>query len=266
MSRKKITTRTLKEMKQDGKRIAALTAYDYLTASILDASEIDLILVGDSAGMVIKGQDTTVSMSMDEMLYHVRAVHNGVDIAFLLADMPFLAYQTGIDTAVKNAGMLLQAGAEGVKVEGGEEVADIVHRMVQFGIPVMGHIGLQPQSINVYGGYQAHGMNPDEKAELIKKAQVLEDAGCFGIVLEKIVMDVAKEITHAVHIPTIGIGSGPHCDGQVLVTPDMLGMNTRFKPRFVRPYAELETVMTDAFQRYVKDVKMNKYPTAEESY
>lgn len=263
---KKISILTLQQMKQSGEKITALTAYDYLTASILDESGIDLILVGDSAANVFAGYSTTLPMTMDEMLYHTRSVARGVKNALLIADMPFLSYHCSIDSAVCNAGEFLKAGAEGVKLEGGQIITDRIFRLTRMGIPVMGHIGLQPQSVHQVGGYYTMGETEADIKRLIEEARALEEAGAFAMVVEKVTAKAAEEITKNVQIPTIGIGAGNNCDGQILVTPDMLGMNPEFKPKFLRHYAALKSIMLSAFQQYQEDVKKGKYPTDEESY
>jgi len=263
---KKVTTETIRMMKEHKEKIAALTAYDYLMARILDSSGIDLILIGDSAGNVIAGYDTTLPVSMDEMLYHTRAVRNGVKRALIILDMPFLTYQCGIDEAVRNAGLFLKEGAEAVKLEGGREVADIIHRLTGFGIPVMGHLGLVPQSIRKLGSYKVRGKKSDERSRILKDAKILEEAGIFSLVLEKVPDDLAHEITESISVPTIGIGAGPHCDGQILVSHDMLGMNEEFKPKFLRIYANLAQKMRDAFVQYIADVKGGSFPADDESY
>ena len=262
----KITIRTLQEMKTSGEKIAALTAYDFLTARVLDESGIDVILVGDSAANVFAGYKTTLPLTMEEMLYHTRSVARGVKHALLVSDMPFLSYQGSIDEAVTNAGRLLKDGAEGVKLEGGRIISDCVYRLSHIGIPVMGHIGLQPQSIHQAGGYHTRGESEAERKILIEDAIALEEAGAFSIVLEKIAADAAAEISKSVKIPTIGIGAGAGCDGQILVTPDMLGMNPEFHPKFVRQYAELKDTMRNAFARYIADIKNGSFPGSEESY
>ncbi len=262
----KTTVRTLQEMKSAGDKIAALTAYDFLTARVLDESGIDIILVGDSAANVFAGYRTTIPLTMEEMLYHTRSVARGVSRALLISDMPFLSFQCSIDSTVCNAGRLLKDGAEGVKLEGGRIVCDHVYRLSHVGIPVMGHIGLQPQSIHQAGGYRTRGESEEERKLLVEDALALEEAGAFSIVLEKITAEAAAEITRAVKIPTIGIGAGVGCDGQILVTPDMLGMNPEFNPKFVRRYAALKSAMQDAFGRYISDVKQGRFPGKDESY
>src|SRR4051812_110068 len=218
---RKVTTLRLQEMKQAGERISALTAYDYLTARLLDQAGIDMILVGDSASMVFAGNDTTLPMKMDEMLYHVRVVTKAVKRALVVADMPFMSYHQGADQALGNAGRLMQDGlAEAVKLEGGESICPIVHRIVDAGIPVMGHIGLQPQSIHTYGTYKTRGSDPEEAERIVAEAHALENAGAFAVVIEKVPAGLATRISGELRIPTIGIGAGRGCDGQILVTPD----------------------------------------------
>ncbi len=265
-SEKKVTAETIMSMKKNGEKIAALTAYDYMMAKILDNSGIDLILIGDSAGNVIAGYETTLPVTIDEMLYHTRCVCNGAKTALVILDMPFLSYQCGLNEAVKNAGMFIKEGAEGVKIEGGREVAEIIQRLTGFGIPVMGHLGLTPQSIRKFGTYKVRGKEKEERKRMIEDAKILEEAGAFSMVLEKVPDDLARDISEAVSIPTIGIGAGPFCDGQILVTHDMLGMNEDFKPKFLRHYAQLAKEMRGAFNNYITDVKNNSFPADEESY
>lgn len=264
---KRTTVPAIVEMKRQGRRIAVLTAYDALMASILDASGIDIILVGDSAGMVMGGHENTLAVTMDEMLLYTRSVRRSVNRALLVADMPFLSYQTSIPDAVKNAGRFLQeAGAEAVKLEGGRAIEPTVCRLTELGIPVMGHIGLTPQSVHSFGGYGLQGSEKARADELKKDALALQEAGAFSIVLEKIPAALAKEISASLSIPTIGIGAGPHCDGQVLVSHDMLGLYDKFKPKFVRRYAEMGKEMMEAFIRYIEDVKEGNFPAEDESY
>ncbi|RKY53392.1 MAG: 3-methyl-2-oxobutanoate hydroxymethyltransferase [Candidatus Neomarinimicrobiota bacterium] len=263
----KITIPLLRKMKKDGEKIACLTAYDWMMASLLDTVGIDLILVGDSGAMVFAGHETTLPITMDQMLYHTQAVSRGVKHALIIADMPFLSYQTSSEKAIENAGRFLkEGGADGVKIEGGEPMAETIHKLVDVGIPVMGHLGLTPQSIHAFGGYRLRGKGTKEAEGLKHDAKILEQAGVFSIVLEKIPVSLAEEITKSVSIPTIGIGAGPHCDGQILVTHDMLGLFETFKPKFVRRYAELAQIIRDATERYIKDIKQGKYPSKEESY
>lgn len=264
---KKVTAPSLTKMKEKGEKISVLTAYDYLMANMLDEAGIDVILVGDSLGMVVLGYDSTIPVTMEMMLHHVAAVKRGVNRALLVADMPFLSYQKGVNNAIENAGRFLQeSGAEAVKLEGGEIVAETVENLVKFGIPVMGHIGLTPQSINQFGSYNVIGKQKMVAKKLIGDAKILEDSGAFSIVLEKVPSVLAKEISESIKIPTIGIGAGKHCDGQVLVSHDMLGIYDKFNPKFVRRYAELATEMRNAFASYIKDVKNNKFPAENESY
>jgi len=254
-------------MKTKGEPIACLTAYDYLTASILDAAGIDLILVGDSAGNVFAGYDTTIPMTMEQMLYHAQVVARGVERAFVVADLPFMSYQVSEEEALRNAGRFVkEALAEAVKLEGGEYVCPTIRRIVNAGIPVMGHLGLTPQSIHKFGSYKARGASSAEAEHIIADAEALQDAGVFAIVLEKIPADLARRVTESLTIPTIGIGAGPSCDGQVLVTPDMLGIFEKFRPRFVRRYGDIGTQMTAAFERYREDVKKRAFPSDDESY
>jgi 3-methyl-2-oxobutanoate hydroxymethyltransferase len=264
---RKITTKTLYLSKEKGIPITTLTAYDFITARLLDQAGIDIILVGDSLSNVFQGNDTTLPVTMDEMIYHTKAVCKGVERAMVVVDMPFMSYQTNVDEAFRNAGRIMkETPAGGVKLEGGERVASSVRKITEAGIPVMGHIGLTPQSIHQFGSYKARGTDKKEAETLIKDAKILEEAGAFSVVLEKIPAMLAKTITENVKIPTIGIGAGIHCDGQVLVTPDMLGLNVDFHPRFVRHYAELSSVILNAVKKYVKDIKEKQFPSEKESY
>jgi 3-methyl-2-oxobutanoate hydroxymethyltransferase len=263
----KITVPKIIEMKRTGEKITSLTAYDWLLASLLDSAGIDIILVGDSAAMVFAGHDTTLPMTMDQMLYHTRAVTRGVKRALVIADMPFLSFQVTSERAIGNAGRFLQEGrASGVKIEGGEPVAETIRKITDVGIPVMGHLGLTPQSIQSFGGYRLRGKMETEAVAIRKDAKILEQAGAFAIVLEKIPSSLAGEITKSVSIPTIGIGAGPDCDGQILVTPDMLGLFESFKPKFVRQYANLAGTVRSAASGFMKDVKSGAYPSREESF
>lgn len=262
----KVTVRLFRQMKSQEK-IAVLTAYDHLMAHLLDEVGIDAILVGDSVGMVFSGYQTTLSVSMEEMIYHTKAVRRGVERALLIGDMPFLSYQASLKDAVVNAGRFLQeAGAEAVKIEGGQEMVETISKLTGVGIPVMGHLGLTPQSVHQFGGYRVRGKSQAEAQRLIRDAQAIEEAGCFSVVLEKIPSDLARQITQQLKIPTIGIGAGPHCDGQVLVVHDMLGLFEKFKPKFVRHYAQVAEQMRGAFQAYIQDVKEGTFPGPEESY
>ncbi len=264
---RKITTKTLQVLKHKGIKISALTAYDFITAKILDQAGIDLILVGDSLSNVFQGNETTLPVTMDEMIYHTKAVCKGIDRAMVVVDLPFMSYQTNTDEAFRNAGRILkETPAGGVKLEGGERIAESVRKITEAGIPVMGHIGLTPQSIHQFGSYKARGKNVDEAEQILNEALVLEQAGAFSIVLEKIPKELSARITSSLKIPTIGIGAGMHCDGQILVTQDMLGLNTDFHPRFVRYYAELAREIDSSVRKYIDDVKGSLFPTDSESY
>jgi len=263
----KITTKSLEEMKKKGVKISALTAYDYIMAELLDESGIDLILVGDSASTVFAGEDTTLPITIDQMLYHVKVVTRAVQRALVVADMPFMSYQVSTEDAIRNAGRFMKEGrAEAVKLEGGQEFIPTISRLVQIGIPVMGHLGLTPQSIHKFGTYKTRGKTDAEMKKLLTDAKALEDAGVFAIVLEKIPRSLAAEITQAISVPTIGIGAGVECDGQILVVHDMLGLYERFNPRFVRKYAEMAEEMRKAFRAYREDVLSRKFPSDKESY
>jgi 3-methyl-2-oxobutanoate hydroxymethyltransferase len=264
---KKITAPYLAQMKKNRERISVLTAYDYLTASMVDEAGIDVILVGDSVGMVFAGFESTLPVTMEMMLYHVAAVHRGVKHALLVADMPFNSYQPSEAIAIGNAGRFLkEACAEAVKIEGGAHMVPTITKMVQSGIPVMGHIGLTPQSINQFGSYSVIGREEAVAAQLKKDALALQQAGVFSLVLEKVPANLATEISESLSIPTIGIGAGAGCDGQVLVSHDMLGIFDKFRPKFVRRYAELADTMRKAFSDYNEDVKQGKFPASDESY
>lgn len=264
---RKVTTHRLTQMKAAGEPISCLTAYDYLTAEIIDGAGIDLILVGDSAGNVFAGHDTTIPMTMEQMLYHTEVVARATHRALVVADLPFMAYQVSEEDALRNAGRFIkEALAEAVKLEGGRHICPTIERIVNAGIPVMGHLGLTPQSIHAFGTYKARGLDSDEAAQIRSDAKALESAGVFGLVLEKIPAALATEVSESLSIPTIGIGAGAGCDGQILVTPDMLGIFTKFKPRFVRRYADLGEAMAEAFRAYRKDVKNGSFPADDESY
>src|SRR6056297_2544734 len=264
---KKVTTQTVVEMKERGEKISMLTAYDFTMARIVDQSGIDVILVGDSASNVMAGHETTVPMTMDQMIYHASCVVRGVKKALVIADLPFMSYQVTSNEALTNAGrMMKEAGVHGVKLEGGGPVVDTVAKIVEAGIPVMGHLGLTPQSIYKFGTYKVRATENSEAEQLVEDAKRLEEAGCFSLVLEKIPAELAERVTAELSIPTIGIGAGAKCDGQVLVTHDMLGLNKEFKPRFLRRYADMHTDMTDAVQRYISDVKSGDFPNEDEQY
>jgi 3-methyl-2-oxobutanoate hydroxymethyltransferase len=264
---RKVTTNRLREMKERGENIAALTAYDQTMARLLDGAGVDMILVGDSVSTVVQGLDTTVTVTMEHMLYHASLVRRGVERALVVGDLPFMSYQVNSDEALRNAGrMVKEAGVEAVKLEGGEWLGDTIARIVRAGIPVMGHLGLMPQSIHKYGTYQVRAKTAEEADELRRDAKALEQAGAFGLVIEKVPRELAAEVAQSVDIPVIGIGAGPGCDGQILVTHDMLGICTRFTPRFVRRYAQLADDMSEAFRAFVGDVKAAEFPTEDESY
>jgi 3-methyl-2-oxobutanoate hydroxymethyltransferase len=265
--RRKITTKSLRRMKERGEVIAALTAYDHTMGALLDRAGIDLILVGDSVATVVQGKETTVAVTMAQMLYHAALVSAAVERALVVGDLPFMSFQVNADEALRNAGrMVKESGVEAVKLEGGQVIAGTVRRIVDVGIPVMGHLGLTPQSIHKFGTYQVRATNAEEAQEIRRDALALQDAGAFAIVLEKIPASVAQEIAASLKIPAIGIGAGPGCDGQILVSHDMLGLYTRFHPRFVRRYAQLGEEMLGAFRRYVGDVRAKTFPTKDESY
>lgn len=263
---KRVRISHLMEKKKRGEKITVLTAYDYTLARILDRSGVDVVLVGDSMGMVALGYDTTVPVTLDQMVHHTAAVRRAVKRALLVADMPFLTYEVSPEQALVNAGRLMQeAGADAVKLEGGQSVAEAVRRLVEAGIPVMGHLGMTPQSVHQMGGFRVQGKTEAEAERLIADAQALEAAGAFSIVLELIPASLGRRITEAVSIPTIGIGAGPACDGQVLVTQDMLGMFDELQPRFVKQYAAIGKEIELAVQRYIADVVSGAFPSAEYS-
>jgi 3-methyl-2-oxobutanoate hydroxymethyltransferase len=262
-----MTTKRVMAMKQSGERLTMLTAYDYLVARYLDQVGIDIILVGDSLGNVVQGHETTLPVTVDDMIYHAKAVKRAVRNALIVVDMPFMSYQTSIDDAVRNCGRVMkEVGVGAVKLEGGAYIAEIVRHLVKIGIPVMGHLGLTPQAINKFGTYEVRAQARPEAAQLLRDAKTLSDAGVFAIVLEKIPEALARRVTAAVPVPTIGIGAGRYCDGQVLVVYDMLGLTEEFRPRFVRRYAELAEVLRGAFRKYIDDVKSKRFPTERESY
>lgn len=264
---KRVTTQTVVNMKLENDKISMLTAYDYTMGRIIDEAGIEVILVGDSAGNTMAGFDTTIPMTMDMMVYHTQCVTRGVKRALVIADLPFMSYQVTAQEALRNSGrMMKEAGANAVKLEGGKEVADTVKRIVDSGIPVMGHLGLTPQSIYKFGTYKVRATEDQEAEQLMQDALKLEEAGCFSVVLEKIPADLAKKVSESLSIPTIGIGAGPSCDGQVVVLHDMLGLNKDFKPRFLRRYADLEKRMGEAVKQYVKDVKAQDFPNENEQY
>lgn len=263
----RVTTKTVQEMKEEGVPIAALTAYDYTSARLLDRAGADVLLVGDSAANVMAGHETTLPMTLDQMIYHAQCVVRGIDRSLVVVDLPFGAYQgdptEALDSAIR---VMKEAGAHAVKLEGGAPVVEAVERMVTAGIPVMGHLGLTPQSIYDYGTYQVRARDEEEADELRADAKRLEEAGCFAVVLEKIPAELAAEVTASLSIPTIGIGAGDQTDGQVLVSHDALGLSTDFEPRFVRRYARLDETIIDAIGAYVSDVRDRSFPDDDESY
>lgn len=263
---RKVTTHRLIEMKQQGKKIAMLTSYDYSMAQIVDQAGIDIILVGDSASNVMAGNQTTLPITLDNMIYHARSVMHGVKRALVVCDMPFGTYQVNPTEGVKNAIRIMQeSGCDALKLEGGVEIIDTIKAILDAGIPVMGHLGLTPQSINKFGTYAVRAKEEAEAAKLLSDAKLLAEAGCFSIVLEKIPAALTQKVCEAVSVPIIGIGAGP-ADGQVLVIHDMLGMNKGFSPKFLRRYADLFNVMTDAVGQYITDVKSCDFPNEKEQY
>jgi 3-methyl-2-oxobutanoate hydroxymethyltransferase len=264
---KKVTINTLRKMKQAGERITMLTAYDASFARLLDRAGTDVLLVGDSLGMVVQGHDTTLPVTIDQMVYHSAAVKRGVQRAHLVVDMPFGSYQGTVDEAVKNAIRLVaEGGAESVKLEGGAEYSEVVQRIGRAGVPVMGHIGLTPQSVHKLGGYVVQGRTEEKAQKLFADAQALEEAGCYALILEMMPSELSAEISRAVGIPVIGIGAGAGCDGQVLVIYDLLGMNPDFSPRFVKKYLDLGVLIRDAVARYNDEVKHGTFPGPEHSF
>jgi 3-methyl-2-oxobutanoate hydroxymethyltransferase len=264
---KRITTHTLQEMKNNGEKISMLTGYDFSMAKILDTAGIDVILVGDSASNVMAGHETTLPITLNEMIYHASAVVRGVSRALIVVDMPFGSYQGNSKEALSNAIRIMkESGAHAVKMEGGQEVLESIKRILTAGIPVMGHLGLTPQSIYKFGTYVVRAKEKDEAERLIEDAKALEEAGCFALVLEKIPAELATKVAQSVLIPIIGIGAGGGVDGQVLVVHDMLGINNEFNPRFLRKYHNLYQEMLGAFQNYIEDVKSGDFPNEDEQY
>ena len=262
---KRLTILDLQKKKNQKEKIVSVTAYDATFASLVDAS-VDLVLVGDSLGMVIQGHDNTLSVSLDDMVYHTKAVARKLNHAHLVSDMPFLTYQVSKEEAVRNAGELLKAGAQSVKVEGGAEICETVHHLTRLGIPVMGHVGLTPQSVHQLGGFRVQGKEEAQKDKLLRDAKYLEEAGAYAVVLESIPQELACDITQNLKIPTIGIGAGVGCDGQVLVIYDLLGMDPNFKPKFLKRYAHLASDIQKAVQAYAREVREEKFPTEEYSF
>ena len=263
----KNTSVTFKESKKSGEKLTMLTAYDYTTAKLLDESGVDSILVGDSLGMVVLGYDDTLSVTMEDMIHHSAAVARGAKNALIVTDMPFMSYQTSVYDAVVNAGRLVKEGkAQAVKLEGGIEFCEHIKAIVKASIPVCAHIGLTPQSINAFGGFKVQGKGKDEAQRLLDEARAVEEAGAFAVVLECVPEKLAKKISESISIPTIGIGAGAGCDGQVLVYQDMLAMYSDFKPKFVKQYAQVGSVMKDAFRQYIDEVKSGAFPSEEHTF
>ncbi len=264
---KKITTHTLQKMKSSGEKISMITAYDYSFARLFDRAGIEIILVGDSASNVMAGHETTLPITLEQMIYHAASVVRGINRCLVVVDMPFGSYQGNSKEALNSAIRIMkESGGHSVKLEGGEEVVESVKRIISAGVPVMGHLGLTPQSIYKFGTYTVRAKEEIEAEKLKKDALLLQEAGCFAIVLEKIPAKLAKEVSESLQIPTIGIGAGGFCDGQVLVMHDMLGINTEFKPRFLRQYLNLEEQVTTAVQKYISDIKKSDFPNEQEQY
>jgi 3-methyl-2-oxobutanoate hydroxymethyltransferase len=261
------TLNDYRTMKEKGEKIVVLTAYDFLMARILEKCHVDMVLVGDSVGMVFAGHPNTLPVTVEDMIYHARAVGRGVENIPIVVDMPFLSFQVSVAEAIRNCGRVLkETSAMAVKLEGGAEIIPTIRALIEASIPVMGHIGLTPQSIHKFGGYKLRGRNSEQQQKLTQDANLLQDAGCFSIVLEMIPADLAFKISSNVQIPTIGIGAGPHCDGQVLVLPDMLGLNEGFEPKFLKKYAQLGEDACRAITRFVGEVKSGDYPAKDQSY
>jgi 3-methyl-2-oxobutanoate hydroxymethyltransferase len=260
MSESRVRVTDLRDKKRRGEKIAVLTAYDATMARLLDGAGVDVLLVGDSVGVVVLGYENTIPVTLDEMVHHTRAVARGASRALVVADMPFMTYQVSVEDAVRNAGRLLQAGAAAVKVEGGPAITGAVRRMVEVGIPVMGHLGLQPQSVHQLGGYRRQAVQREDIEALVEDAHALERAGVFAIVLEVVGHDAARQVTAAVTVPTIGIGAGPDCDGQVLVSHDMLGLFDGHIPSFAKQYARLSDEVRRAARAYADDVRAGRFP------
>lgn len=264
---KRVTTHTIQELKNRGEKISALTAYDYSMAGVVDAAGVELILVGDSASNVMAGHQTTLPITLDQMIYHASSVVRAVKRALVVVDLPFGSYQGNSEEALRSAIRIMkESGAHAVKMEGGQEIRDSIVRILSAGVPVMGHLGLTPQSIYKFGTYAVRAKEDSEAQKLTEDAMMLQDVGCFGMVLEKIPSILTKQVSEALTIPTIGIGAGPYADGQILVLHDLLGITKEFKPRFLRRYADLHTIMTEAIAHYVDDVKTKAFPNEKEAY
>lgn len=264
---KKLTIPEILKKKKEGQKISMLTAYDFSVAKIIDQAGIDIVLVGDSLGMVVQGKKDTLSVTLDEMIYHSRSVSRALEHSHLVCDMPFMSYQASMDEAVKNCGKVMKSGkCEAIKLEGGEEIVPLVKRLNDAGIPVMAHIGLKPTHVHLMGGYKVQGRDTQSEKKILKEAKALEKAGVYAIVLEGIPAKLATKISKSLKIPTIGIGSGNGCDGQVLVIYDLLGLYQEFKPKFVRRYANLHETITEAIKHYIHDVKQGTFPNEKESF
>lgn len=263
----KVTAASLHARKATPDKIAVVTAYDVSFARLADEAGLDVVLVGDSVGMVLQGESSTLPVTLDEMVYHSRIVSRGVRRAHLVADMPFMSYQSSIEDGMRAAGRLMKEGhAEAVKLEGGVAVAELIHRLVSVGVPVMGHVGMTPQSVHQFGGFKLQGRTDEQRARILADARAVADAGAYAIVIEAVPQSLAAEITRSVSAVTIGIGAGPSCDGQVLVMHDLLGMEPAWKPRFVRRYAEMGQAVSAAFKAYAEDVRGGRFPGAAESF
>lgn len=264
---KTVTTLRLKEMKKAGVKISCLTAYDYTIAKIIDKAGIDVILVGDSLGNVVQGNETTISVTIEDIIYHTKSVVKASERALVVADMPFMSYQVSGNEAFRNAGKIMkETNCTAIKLEGAGQNLEAISRMTEAGIPVMGHLGLTPQKINHFGSYRARGTDPEEANKIIEDSLKIQEAGAFALVLEKIPKELGKEITEKLDIPTIGIGAGPYCDGQILVYTDMLGLTIDFNPRFVRKYANLNQTISNSVIDYITDIKKMSFPNDDESY
>jgi len=263
----KVTTAVIRKMKQNGEKITMLTAYDFSTAAVMDEAGIDMILIGDSLAMVVLGYDSTLPVTMEDMLHHTKAVSRAAERAMIIGDMPFMSYQASVEEAVRNAGRFMkEAGAHGVKLEGGREVAEVTRRISLAGIPVMAHLGLTPQSVHQLGGYKVQGKEADAATRIKEDAKILQENGAFSVVLEAVPASLAAEITDSLDIPTIGIGAGVNCDGQVLVVNDMLGLFEKFTPKFVKKYNNLNAGMKKAIEQYLSEVREGTFPGPEHSF
>ena len=261
------TVKEILQRKQENNKITMLTAYDYYSGKILQEAGIDILLVGDSLGMVIQGRETTLPVTLEEMIYHTKMVNRSGGESLLVTDLPFMSFQESVEKALRAAGRVIkESGAQAVKLEGGKRVVPQIKAMTAAGIPVMGHLGLTPQSVNQFGGFKVQGKTPEQARKLIDDARLLEQAGVFALVLETVPAELARIITREISIPTIGIGAGPDCDGQVLVLHDLLGVDDSFKPRFARKYADLNKIIKNAVKKYIKDVQEDDFPSSEESF